>query len=247
MSGTLTLLTADASSLLAIFGVSQWGLFSDAGVPVLTVDSVADIEYNRDYDVADYQQEQGAFESYNKVQQPFEAKLGFLLNQSRFAFFQNVEQVIASLGFVTVVTPEISYPSANCIHYGFRRTSRNGVTLIRVEVWVREIRVVTGQTSTSSVGQTNSTTLAQGNSPQGAQTQQTSSSPSAPPLPTPPAFVPPPDTPITAQSTNAGAPLSAGQVSPVAPGSTNPASSQSYPNVIVPPGGIATMVITPGD
>ena len=90
------------------------------------------------------------FESYNKVQVPFSAKLEFLIASTREEFLQSVETAVASLSLVTVVTPEISYPSANLVHYGYRRESRSGVSLIRVSVWCQEIRIAQSTTTTDS-------------------------------------------------------------------------------------------------
>jgi hypothetical protein len=138
------LLTADAPGLIFAFGPPQWGIFSNNGGPILVVDSVASVEYARDYHVSDFPQEQGAFASYNKVQVPFQAKVGFLIGPSRTDFLNAVEAAVASLQFVAVVTPEISYPSANLTHYSYRREIRSGVTLIRVDVWAEEIRIISG-------------------------------------------------------------------------------------------------------
>jgi hypothetical protein len=138
----LGLLVADSPGLIAAFGPPQWGIFSQDGGPILTVDSVADVEYARDYRISDYPQEQGAFQSYNKVQVPYQAKLGFYIAESRAQFLNAIEAAVKSLDFVTVVTPEIRYPSANLTHYSYRRDVRSGVTLIRVEVWCEEVRIV---------------------------------------------------------------------------------------------------------
>lgn len=143
-------LTADSPSIGSAFGAPQWGIFTQQGAPLLVVDSVASIEYSRDYHISDYPQEQGAFESYNKVQLPFQAKIGFLINQSRVQFLQNIEAAVASLDLVVVATPEISYSSANLTHYGYRRESSGGVTLIRVEVWCEEVRI--SATATAAAG-----------------------------------------------------------------------------------------------
>lgn len=140
----VALLIADAPSLALAFGAPQWGIFSQGGAPILTVDSVASIDYARDYHVSDYQQEEGAFASYNKVRVPFQAKAGFLIGPSRVEFLNSIEAAVASLQLVSVITPEISYPSANLTHYSFRREARNGKTLIRVEVWCEEIRILAG-------------------------------------------------------------------------------------------------------
>lgn len=138
------LLTADAPSLAFAFGPPQWGIFSQGGGPILVTDAVASVEYARDYHVSDFPQEKGAFASYNKVQVPYQAKVGFLIAQSRIEFLNAVEAAVASLQFVSVVTPEISYPSANLTHYSYRREIRSGVTLIRVDVWCEEIRIIAG-------------------------------------------------------------------------------------------------------
>ncbi len=138
------LLTADSPGLGAAFGPAQWGIFGQDGSPLLTVDSVAEVEYSRDYRISDYPQEKGAFASYNKVKTPFRAKIGFYIAQSRVAFLNSIEAAVASLDLVTVATPEISYASANLTHYGYRRQVQSGVTLILVEVECEEIRIIAG-------------------------------------------------------------------------------------------------------
>ena len=138
------LLTADSPGLGAAFGPAQWGIFGQDGAPLLAVDSVADIEYARDYRISDYPQEKGAFASYNKVKTPYRAKMGFYISQTRAAFLNAIEAAVASLDFVTVATPEISYASANLTHYTYRRQVKSGVTLIRVEVECEEVRVLAG-------------------------------------------------------------------------------------------------------
>jgi hypothetical protein len=140
----VNLLTADAPGVGLAFGGAQWGIWDQNGQPLLTVDSVADVEYAHDYQISDYPQEQGAFESYNKVQMPFQAKIGFFVGQTRHDFLNAIEAKVASLDLVTVVTPEIQYPSANLTHVGYRRDAHNGVTLVRVEVWCEEVRIVAG-------------------------------------------------------------------------------------------------------
>jgi len=122
----------------------QWGIYTTTGQPILAVDSVFAVEYARDYRISDYPQEFGAFQSYNKVQLPYQAKVTFLISETRTDFLNAVEQACASLAMVSVITPEVNYPSANLIHYNFRREAVQGVTLVRVDVWVMEVRVTAG-------------------------------------------------------------------------------------------------------
>jgi len=130
--------------------VGQWGIYDMSGAPVLTASSVAGMEYARDWRVSNYPQEQGAFASYNKVKTPFTAKVTFLVGGDagfRAAFLNQAEAAVASLNLVSVVTPEIQYASANLTHLGYRRTSKNGVTMLTVEIWCEEIIVISGTTS----------------------------------------------------------------------------------------------------
>jgi hypothetical protein len=138
--GLPTLVVGDAAGILGTLG-GQWGIFDASGQPILPVDAVDSIEYARDYRASDYPQEEGAFESYNKVQLPYEAKIGFLLETTRVVFLNEIEDMLASLDLVSIVTPEVTYASANLVHYGYRRTSRRGRTMILVEVWLEEIRI----------------------------------------------------------------------------------------------------------
>lgn len=141
MAGSFALLTADNLGP-GLLGLPQWGIFGANGQPILQADSVFSVEYARDYKISDAPQEQGAFMSYNKVQVPYTAKVGFLANQLRYNFLATVEPAVASLGFVSVVMPEFTYKNANLVHYGFRRSARAGKTLILFEVWAEEVRIV---------------------------------------------------------------------------------------------------------
>ncbi len=138
-----SLLIADQPGVSSVAGVGQWGIFKSDGTPILTVDSVASIEYARDYHISDYPQEKGAFESYNKVQVPYQVKVSFLVNGSRFDFLNTIEAVVKTLDFVVVATPEVSYINANLTHYGYRREATSGVSLLRIDVWCEEVRIPT--------------------------------------------------------------------------------------------------------
>ena len=157
MSGlpVIALLTADDPSILPEFGPPQWGIFGQDGSPVLVSDSVGSVEIQREYSVSNYPQEQGGFESYNKVQIPYIAKVTLLSSLTRFELLSILEPAVASLQLVSVVMPELSYPSANLTQYGFRRTSQSGVSLIAVDVWCKEIRFNTSSTLSNNQQQTN--------------------------------------------------------------------------------------------
>jgi hypothetical protein len=156
------LATQDNVGVYRLIGQGRWGIFGPGGAAILTVDSVASIEYSKDFAISNYPQQKGGFMSYNKVEQPFMAKVGFLLSRRRATFLGQIGGWLKSLEFVSVATPEIQYPSANVMHFSYRRTSKNGVTMFLAEVWCEEVRV----TATTDNSQ------AEGKSVNGQPTQQ---------------------------------------------------------------------------
>ena len=164
---TATLVTSDAISIAGLFAAPQWGLFDSTGVAVLVSDTVRAVEYRREAQVSQAQQEQGAFQSYNKVQEPFDARVTFSYSgngsaldslasggiygqaltginpaqDNRAQFLGQLEDLIESLDLISVYTPEIQYDSANVVHFDYRRTVESGTTMLTVDVWLEEIRV----------------------------------------------------------------------------------------------------------
>jgi hypothetical protein len=177
--------------------LSQWGIFGQDGTPLLIADSVFSVDYARDYKISDYPQEQGSFQSYNKVQTPYRSTVTFLVGdpENRVEFLNSIEAACASLNLYVVVTPEITYANANLTHYSYRRAVANGVTLLSIDVGVEEVRITaTSQTSTTTtptgnvsidnltISPTTSGTLSNTQSVNGAATQNNGSvQTSAPP------------------------------------------------------------------
>lgn len=130
---------------LAAFGIIEplWGIFNDSGESVVVADNVVNFEYKQEWTVADYPMEQGAFESYDKVDTPFSARITFSSGGSfrnRQHLLASIDQVAGDLKKYDVVTPEKTYTSVNIMHYDYRRTAVNGAGLITVAVWLTEIR-----------------------------------------------------------------------------------------------------------
>ena len=121
----------------------QWGIFLN-GKPALLADSVVDFSYKREYTLSDYPVEQGAFESYDKVQTPFDARFRFSAGGStsnRQNFLNALDMIEASLALYDVVTPEKVYKSVSVVHIDYKRTNSNGVGLIVADVWCSQVRV----------------------------------------------------------------------------------------------------------
>lgn len=171
----IAVIASDAAQLVRAFGPPQWGIFSNFGVPLLIGDSVMAVDYRREYRISDYPIEQGGFGSYNKVQEPYDIRVtiavsgkstltdfgtgGFLgaaisgvdvAALKRTQFLQDLERAAASLDLVQVLTPEATYSGLNIIHHDYRREARNGAALITVDIWLREVRIITTSAFTSS-------------------------------------------------------------------------------------------------
>lgn len=146
--------TADAPAVTSLFGGagSAWGVYQ-GGSPVITADTVASMEYRQEWTISDYPVEQGAFESYDKVQTPFSARVSFAAGgaeASRMALLNSIAAIAGDLNLYDVATPTSTYSSVNVVHYDYRRTTQNGVGLLVVDVWLMEVRVVVGSGSPSA-------------------------------------------------------------------------------------------------
>ena len=140
--GDPTLLIADAVSF--VFGSSQaeWGVYQD-GAPVILCDNVVSVGYRKEWSLSDYPVEQGGFETYDKVETPFEATVRFTAGGSeanRQDLLVSIEAVAGTLELFDVVTPERTYSNANIVRYDYRRTANAGVGLLVVDVRLLEVR-----------------------------------------------------------------------------------------------------------
>ena len=141
--GLPVLLLADALGLPPSPLAPQWGIYLD-GVPVVDADSVVTFDYRQEWTVSDYPLEQGAFQSYDKVQTPFDVRVRYAAGgsqQNRQALLDSIDDIAGTLTLFDVVTPEAVYQSVNVTHYDYRRTATNGVGLLQVDVWCVEVRV----------------------------------------------------------------------------------------------------------
>jgi hypothetical protein len=149
----IVLLAADIAT--SIFGGSfgsPWGIFLD-GEQAFEYNSVVDFDYKQDFPVSDYQVEDGGFQSYDKVQLPFDVKVRVAsggAESDREALLNSVLGAANGLDLYDVVTPEYTFSSCNITHVDFKRTATNGVGLIVIDIWFVEIRV----TSTSTFSNT---------------------------------------------------------------------------------------------
>jgi hypothetical protein len=162
--GDILLAAADAIGIpLPTAGSQQWGFFLN-GAQVVKSDNVVAFDFKRDFVISDYPQEKGSFESYNKVQIPFDVRFVFTAGGSesdRANLLASIEAVVGDLNLYEGVTPEKAYRNLNLVHYDVRRTAQNGNKLLIVSVGAQEVRQVTSASgagmdpsATGSVGDT---------------------------------------------------------------------------------------------
>lgn len=179
---TETLLYSDAALIASIAIPPQWGIYYN-GIPIITSPSLAsstaafvsailqplglnipggltpvfasmiDFDFSAESPVSNYPQEQGAFQSYDKVQLPFDIRVRLASGggaTTRATFLSTCRAIRASFGLFSILTPEGNFNSVNCTHIDWHRDAKRGVSLIVVDLWFQEI-VVTAQQTFSNV------------------------------------------------------------------------------------------------
>lgn len=122
----------------------EWGIFSRGGSSVIAFDTVVAFDYRRDWAIADYPLEKGAFESYDKVQTPFSARISMATGGSfsaRKRFIRSLQSIENDLKKYDVITPEVTYTNVNIMHVDYRRAdAKPGIIVINV--YLQEIREI---------------------------------------------------------------------------------------------------------
>ena len=143
VTNVITLLAADAANVLGLFPSPVWGIFDANNKLVIQPDSIVAFDFKREWRLPDYPMEQGAFQAYNKVATPFDARIKMTkggTDDDRLQFLQNLDDAASSLNTYTILTPSKAFLNVNIHHYDYRRTAKNGLTLLTVDVWLTQIR-----------------------------------------------------------------------------------------------------------
>lgn len=146
-----------APSLLN-FGIDVWGIFLN-GVPALVYNSTLSLDFKREWTISDYPVEKGGFQSYNKVQVPFTARVRITSGGSfaeRQALLNQIDAIAGSLLLYDILTPEKIYTSCNVTHYDYQRHSDRGLGMITIDIWFEEVRV----TATATLSNTQQPSVA---------------------------------------------------------------------------------------
>lgn len=121
----------------------QWGIFLN-GAPVITPDTFLSFGFSVHFSIADYPLQQGAFESFNKVRQPFENKLTVATGGSladRQELLSAVDAISGDLNSYDMATPEKIYNNCNVTHYGYDKSAMKGNGLLAIEIWFSQVRI----------------------------------------------------------------------------------------------------------
>ena len=132
----------------------SWGLFDSSGTLLFPDATFVSFEFMGEYRISDFPLEKGAFESYDKVEMPYEARLTLALSgtaQDRTTFIGAIGEARRSLDLYTVNVPEYSYPDVNIHHVDYTRKAEKGAAMIVADIWLMQIRV----TATESFSNTN--------------------------------------------------------------------------------------------
>ncbi|SKC78282.1 hypothetical protein SAMN05445504_2368 [Burkholderia sp. CF099] len=138
------LINAGLGALALGLAPPAWGVFDDDGAPVAIADTVRAFAWNGDTRISDYPQEDGGFESYNKVLLPYAARVVMTCGRSeqdRAIFLSSLQDAKNSTDLYNIVTPEVVYPNANITGLNYRRETKNGATMLTVELLIEEVRV----------------------------------------------------------------------------------------------------------
>jgi len=124
-------------------GVGQWGVYRGP-TPVIVFDSFLGVTYKQDWAIAQYPVERGGFESYDKVDTPFEVQIRFTTGGSvadKAEMLASINAIAGDLNLYDVVTPEAVYSSVNIQRFSYPRSHDHGAGLLTVDMTLLEVRV----------------------------------------------------------------------------------------------------------
>lgn len=140
-SGTISLLAGDILSTLLNLLRPRWGIYQ-FGLPIVPCDNCVSVDVRQDWNVADFPVEEGGFQNYDKVTNPFSVRVRLSTGTDaakRTAMLQTIRELCDSLDLVDIVTPEEIYSDVNLVHFDYRRNAQFAGLLV-VDIWCQEVR-----------------------------------------------------------------------------------------------------------
>lgn len=160
---------------LAPGGLPPYGITGSDNTPIIEPDSAIEIDISADSTVNSHPIELGAFQAFNRVQEPISVRLMLACQgrqMPRATFISTLKSLREGTQIVTISTPDTTYPNMTLKSFGYKQAADHGaVTIWADTLWVEE-------------RSTNVTVSAPPTSqPQGAATTSLGSLQSAPPVP----------------------------------------------------------------
>jgi len=122
---------------------ARWGIYTAGGALAIAPDSFRELDDSKDWNIPRYPIESGAFQSYNKVEQPADVRLAVVKagnDAAKDAFLKKVHSYASSLELLSVVTPGKTYRNMNLVHYEQHRSAETGAGLLTVRLFFQEVR-----------------------------------------------------------------------------------------------------------
>lgn len=144
ISNQVSLAVADGLLIYQKFQQPSWGIYNAGGGLAIIPDSIVRVDYEREWAIASYPQEQGAFQNYNKVQIPFENRVQITKGGSiaeKKSFIDALESIAASLDLFDIITPEQTFFNVNVYKIEASRSADSGASLLIYDVLFQEIRI----------------------------------------------------------------------------------------------------------
>lgn len=119
----------------------RWGIYKDGKI-ALEVDGFADFGLNNASQLATYKIESGAFNTYNKVDSPYDISVVAVktgTDDDIGQFLKKLEIMSNDINLYQFVLPEITYTNCNIEKYGYRRSTKNGTHIIYAEIMLKQI------------------------------------------------------------------------------------------------------------
>lgn len=126
----------------------SWTLATDDGSRALAFDSMLDISVANGAEIVTAPIEEGGFAAYNKAAGPRDIRVTLASQASlpeQQAVLECLDDLVEKTTLVTLITPSQAYFSLNLQSYDYRRTGRDGATLLVVQLSLREVRQVKTQ------------------------------------------------------------------------------------------------------
>jgi len=135
---------AQVNFLMAVARPPVYALIDESGAPVLLPDTFQAFANDDTSQLSNYPVEQGSFNTYNKVDNPFIPRVVMSKGGSdaeRAAFFEQVLQLRRSTALLTLITPEAIFRNINLVAFNYSKTNRTGANMLHIEMIFNEVRL----------------------------------------------------------------------------------------------------------